>query len=136
MAAKTVLADTHTLIWWLFEPQTLSLTAEQALQGAEAAGDQILVATITVVELCYLSEKGRLPAHYLQDTLTALDDPSTVLTPVALEMALAKALTQITREVVSDMPDRIIAATALALGVPVVTRDHKIQALTNVTTIW
>jgi PIN domain nuclease of toxin-antitoxin system len=136
MAAKTVLADTHTLIWWLFEPQNLSPAAQQALQDAEAAGDPILVATITVVELCYLTEKGKLPAHYLQDTLTALDDPSIALTPMPLEMATARVLMRIARGVVPDMPDRIIAAMALAAGLPLVTKDHKIQALTNITTIW
>ena len=33
------------------------------------------------------------------------------------------------------MPDRIIAATALHLGVPVISRDGKIRAST-VATIW
>ncbi len=33
------------------------------------------------------------------------------------------------------MPDRIIAATALHLGLPLVTRDHRIRA-SSVTTIW
>jgi predicted nucleic acid-binding protein len=33
------------------------------------------------------------------------------------------------------MPDRIIAATALYLGVPLVTRDGKIRAA-DVETIW
>jgi predicted nucleic acid-binding protein len=39
------------------------------------------------------------------------------------------------REQVSDLPDRIIAATALRLGVPLVTRDKKI-ALSIVETVW
>jgi predicted nucleic acid-binding protein len=34
------------------------------------------------------------------------------------------------------MPDRIIAATAFYLGIPLVTRDLRIQALTNIQTIW
>jgi predicted nucleic acid-binding protein len=33
------------------------------------------------------------------------------------------------------MPDRIIAATALHLGVPLVSRDRKIQA-SSIHTIW
>ena len=36
---------------------------------------------------------------------------------------------------IRDMPDRIIAATALTLGVPVISRDSKIQ-LSSVSTIW
>lgn len=35
-----------------------------------------------------------------------------------------------------EMPDRIIAATALYLNFPLITRDHKIQALQNIQTIW
>lgn len=136
MPSKTVLADTHTLIWWLFEPHNLSRDAQQALQDAEDAGDPILISTITVVEMCYLMEKGKLPAHYLQDSLSMLDDPMVALTPVSMELASAKALIQIPRSVVPDMPDRIIAATALAEGLPLVTRDQKIRQLTNIATIW
>ncbi len=34
------------------------------------------------------------------------------------------------------MPDRIIAATAFSLGIPLVTRGLRIQALTTIVTIW
>jgi len=46
------------------------------------------------------------------------------------------AIRQIPGETVPEMPDRIIAATALSLNLPLVTRDLKIQALTNLKTIW
>jgi len=36
---------------------------------------------------------------------------------------------------VPDMPDRIIAATALHLNVPVISKDAKIQS-SGLTTIW
>jgi len=36
---------------------------------------------------------------------------------------------------VPDMPDRIIATTAVVYGVPLISRDAKIRAST-VTTIW
>jgi predicted nucleic acid-binding protein len=44
-------------------------------------------------------------------------------------------LKEIARAAVPDMPDRIIAATAHHLGLPVVTRDRKILA-SSVQTIW
>ena len=37
--------------------------------------------------------------------------------------------------VLPDMPDRMIAATALALGVPLVTRDGRMRAA-PLTTVW
>ncbi|MEO1686025.1 MAG: VapC toxin family PIN domain ribonuclease, partial [Cyanobacteria bacterium J06631_12] len=33
-------------------------------------------------------------------------------------------------------PDRIIAATALHLGLPLIIKDHKIAMETAITTIW
>ena len=50
-------------------------------------------------------------------------------------MDISTSLRQIPRAAVPDMPDRIIAATALALELPLVTRDGKIRA-SNVETIW
>jgi predicted nucleic acid-binding protein len=44
-------------------------------------------------------------------------------------------LRRVRREDVPDMPDRIIAATALALDLPLVTRDGKIRAA-GIRTIW
>jgi predicted nucleic acid-binding protein len=61
------------------------------------------------------------------------DDPAWVLVP--LDFEIAQALAQISRDTVPDMPDRIIAATALYLNIPLVTKDSKIQA-SNIQTIW
>jgi len=41
---------------------------------------------------------------------------------------------QIPREIVPDMPDRIIAATALQLQLPLISCDSKIRKVLN--TIW
>jgi PIN domain nuclease of toxin-antitoxin system len=42
---------------------------------------------------------------------------------------------QVPRADVPDMPDRIVAATAVYYGVPVISRDARIRA-SNVQTIW
>jgi len=42
---------------------------------------------------------------------------------------------RIPRDMVSDPADRIIAATALHFGIPLVTRDQRIQS-TGLATIW
>jgi predicted nucleic acid-binding protein len=42
---------------------------------------------------------------------------------------------QAARSAVPDLPDRVIAATALRLNLPLVTRDSKIQAA-GITTVW
>ncbi|WP_218651474.1 hypothetical protein [Nostoc sp. C057] len=55
---------------------------------------------------------------------------------LVLDRNISGATRQIDRATVPDMPDRIIAATAFCLGLPLVTRDLQIQALTNIQTIW
>jgi predicted nucleic acid-binding protein len=42
---------------------------------------------------------------------------------------VAAAVESIDRDVVPDLPDRVIAATALSAGVALVSRDGKIRAL-------
>jgi hypothetical protein len=49
---------------------------------------------------------------------------------------VARALAKIPRLTVPEMGDRIIAATALYLGLPLVTKDHKIRELSVIQTIW
>ena len=66
----------------------------------------------------------------------ALIDRNTAPTEVPLDLDIACAVGQIPRTIVPDMPDRIIAATAFHLGLPLVTRDSKIQALGILPTIW
>jgi len=52
-----------------------------------------------------------------------------------LTAGVVEALTRVPRTHVPDMPDRIIAATALHLGLPLMTRDRSIQRA-GVRTIW
>jgi hypothetical protein len=42
---------------------------------------------------------------------------------------------QVPRSQVPDLPDRVVVATALHLGLSVISRDHKIQ-FSNIRSIW
>jgi len=49
---------------------------------------------------------------------------------------VASSLAKIPRLTVPELPDRIIAATALYLNLPLVTKDYKIRSLSVIQTIW
>jgi len=57
------------------------------------------------------------------------------LVEAEVDAEVALAVQQVPRTQVPDMPDRIIAATALHLGVPLISRDRRIS-LSAVATVW
>ena len=115
----------------LFELTRLSVAADAALTGAVQSGSFIYISVITVSEVRYLVEKYKLPATVWNDLLVALADPAV---PVE-SLAVGRAVQRIARSIVPDLPDRILAATALVHNLPLVTADTKIQSA-PITTIW
>ena len=130
-----VVTDTHTIIWYLLGSTRLSANALSALDASTAAGEMIYLASISVVEVLYLVEKGRLPDVAFERLNSILSDSDSGIVVVPLELAVVLAMREIPRDVVPEMPDRIIAATAHYLSLPLVTCDLKIQAA-GIETIW
>jgi len=132
----SVVADTHALIWYLDAPQELSSAALAALDAAaNTSGEHVFISVITLIEIQYLTEKGRLKPDVLVRIEQELDELDPIVVTVALDRMIAKTMASIARDLVPDMPDRIIAATARALGLPLVTRDLGIRRA-GLTTIW
>ena len=128
--------DTHAALWYLRDSRKVpdSVLARIAHTGTE--GDPLFVCTVSVLETLYLVEKGRVPGEALDGLVEFLSDRDSDLVSVPLTMAVLLAARQIPREEVpADMPDRIIAATALLLGMPLIIKDRMIQA-SGVETIW
>ena len=132
---SAVVCDTHALLWYLLEPAMLSAPAAGAFRTATSGGDAIIVPSISLVEVTYLVERRRVPPHAPKLIREGLSDPTSSFDLAPLTFAVANAVEQISRDLVPDMPDRIIAATALALGLPLVTRDARIRS-TAIPTIW
>ncbi len=105
------------------------------MQSAAGSGGYVYVSSVSMVEIAYLVEKGRLPVDMFDRILQLLQQPGSDLAEVAFDVAMAEALRRIPSSIVSDMPDRMIAATALHLNLPLVTSDQRIRAAPLVT-IW
>ena len=107
-------ADTHTAIWYLFNDARLSVAAGDFIDNAAAAaGSQIAVSSIGMAEIVYLIEKNRLSANAYTDLKAALYDPDHVFQEAPFTVEIVDALRQVPRADVPDMPDRIVAATAV-----------------------
>ena len=128
--------DTHTAIWYFANSPEMSALATQTIDNAVANGDAVILSAISIVEIIYLIDKGKLVPQTLSRLMQYLKLPNSSFITQDLTEGIAQTLAQIPRSIVSDMPDRIIAATALHLNLPLVTKDRKIQALQSIQTIW
>ena len=131
----SVVADTHSIVWYLHDDSKLSAKAVSAMDSALGGSDPIFVASISLVELTYLVEKRRLPDSALNMLRVALTGSSFGFRLAPLDLLVADTLPQVRRDEVPDPPDRVIAATALALKLPLVTCDGRIRA-SGIQTIW
>jgi predicted nucleic acid-binding protein len=102
---------------------------------ALADGHVVYVPSICIVELTYLVEKGKIPEAVADRVGQVLGQAEFGFRLAVLDWRVAEAVRQIRRSDVPDLPDRVIAATALALGLPLVTRDGKIRS-SGIRTIW
>ena len=130
-----VIADTHAIIWYLLDSPRLSTSALAQFETCRTERTTVGVASISIVEIVYLADKGRIPAETIPLLEENLEQQRALLEIVPLTQSIALTVRQVPREQVPDLPDRVIAATALHLDVPLISRDRKIR-LSNVTTIW
>ncbi len=128
-------ADTHVALWHLLDDPRLSARADTHMIETAAAGHKIAVSSISLIEVVYLVDKGRVPLSAYLELVDALSDPAHLFVEVPVSSAIADAMRRVPRDEVPHMPDRIVAATGLHLGVPVISRDGRIRA-SRLTTIW
>lgn len=128
-------ADTHTLIWYLYNEPRLSARARDHIESAIDNGNQIAVSSVSLVEMVYLIEKRRIPAEGLTIVAAELAIQDGLFVEIPLDLKIARTVSRVDVGQIPDMPDRIVAATALHLGVPVISRDGRIR-LSSIETIW
>jgi PIN domain nuclease of toxin-antitoxin system len=128
-------ADTHAALWYLFADPRLSALAKSAFDEAANSRRKIVLSVISLAEVVYIIEKARVPASAYTDLQKALRDPCHVLQEAPVTSEIIDTMLAVPRVDIPDMPDRIVAATALYFGVLVISRDGRIRA-SNVQTVW
>lgn len=130
-----ILLDTHAWVWLVSEPERLSVEARTLIEEHVAQG-QVLVSSISVWEVAMLVDKGRLKLRLDVSTWLGKCEALTFLTFVPLDNEIALRSVALPNWPHPDPADRIIAATALKLGIPLVTQDKALRRYDVLATVW
>jgi len=128
-----ILLDTPVLVWSQWKPSKLSRPAAAAIRRAWSSRS-LAVSAITLVELAILIVRGRIRTSYtVAETIRQLLEGVVVL-PLTEHVAIETGY--IALDMLPDPMHRVIAATARAEGIPLITADQRMQKCSLLKTIW
>lgn len=128
-----ILLDTHVLYWMANDSKRLSKRAFAAIRRARQ-NTGVAVATITMWELAWLAENGRIVVTgsvemFIRETVARV-----ILRAVTPEIAALAA--SFPPDFPKDPADRLIAATAVVERCRLITADERIHRSKVVDTVW
>jgi len=116
-------------------PELLSKRAKKSLDIAmEEKG--ILISSISTWEVALLVAKKRLQLTLSVNDWIAKSEALSFITFIPVDNAVAIKSVNLPQPLHDDPADRIIIATAISMGAPLVTKDEKILKYPHVQTIW
>jgi len=124
---SAILLDTHAWIWSLMAPARLGGAAEAAITAA----DSVFISPVSAYEVARKAELGGWP-EIVPHLDKLLEETETLTAPFTREIA-ARAASLAWRH--RDPFGRFIAATAISLRYPLVSRDREFDSL-NSETDW
>jgi PIN domain nuclease of toxin-antitoxin system len=129
-----ILIDTHVALWIAMSPERLSQAARARLKAAEEAQEEVAISCMTLWEIAYKSSRNQLELLIpLDEFLTELETDFVVL-PVDRRTVTCGA--GFRDPFPQDPMDRLIAGTALANDLTLVTADGKIHRANSCRLLW
>jgi len=130
-----IILDTHVWIWFISNPDLLSKRAKKALNSA-VKDQSILISSISAWELALLVTKKRIKLTLDVTDWIAKSESLPFIQFLPVTNSIAVKSVNLPLPLHPDPADRIIIATALSVGAPLVTKDNKLLGYGPVKTIW
>jgi len=130
-----IVLDTHTWIWFISKPEVLSKRAKKAVSAA-VKEKNVLISSISAWEVALLVIKKRLTLSLDVTDWIAKSEGLPFIHFIEISNSIAVKSVNLPQPLHPDPADRIIIATALSAGVPLVTKDKKLLNYPHVETIW
>lgn len=98
--------------------------------------EEIFISSISSWEISLLVRKGRLELTTSVEDWVAKSEALPFFQFVPFDNQIALRSNRLPGELHEDPADRAIIATALTLGVPLISKDRKIREYPHVETVW
>ena len=129
-----ILLDTHIVLWLAFDATRLSKKAKTTVEEARQSGEGVAISDITLLELAMLARKKRILLGLSLGSFLSEVERRFVVLPMNGHICVRAFALPSTYP--KDPADRVIAATALVQGLPLITADREIVRSHTVPTIW
>lgn len=125
--------DTHALLWWALDADQLSERARVLVADMERHGG--FASAISIWELGIKIKRGKLELPLTIEDFAARIERGKVVELVPVDTQLWLHSLSLAWDH-SDPADRVIVATAIARGLPLLTKDRAMQQFPDVATVW
>jgi PIN domain nuclease of toxin-antitoxin system len=132
---ELILLDTHAWVWFISNPEKLSTKAEKSIKEAIQKND-ILISSISAWEVALLVSKKRLELTIDLSEWISSSEKLPFIRFVPIDNGIAVRSVYLPQPLHNDPADRIIIATSMKYGAPIITMDEKILHFPHVQSIW
>jgi PIN domain nuclease of toxin-antitoxin system len=129
-----ILVDTHVVLWLALQPERISKKARRTIEDARRGGQGIGISDIALLEISTLERKARIKLNSSLETFLLEIEARFIVLPITARICVRAV--SLPAAYPKDPADRIIGATALVEGVPLITADDGICRSNALRTIW
>jgi PIN domain nuclease of toxin-antitoxin system len=133
VAGAVIVLDPHALLWWALDPGKLSPAAAATVREMEQRGG--FASSISLWELGTKIQRGKLELGISIEEFARRIERTAIVQVLAVDTATWLRSVELVWDH-RDPADRVIVATSVLLGVPLVTADNEIHRFGGVTCIW